>query len=125
DPTSSRILWLDGLVGTGTTTIAFSLSERLSKAEHLGASYFYSSFYKESAEVRNVVPTLALSLASRLPSYRRALMESLKRDRQAGLRNISTQFSKLLDTPLRESAREMTARTFIPVLVIDGLDACC
>ncbi|KAG8693604.1 hypothetical protein FRC11_002792, partial [Ceratobasidium sp. 423] len=40
DPDGAKIYWMNGMAGTGKTTIAYSLCERLKNTGQLGASFF-------------------------------------------------------------------------------------
>ena len=69
-----KVFWLNGMAGTGKTSIAHSLSERLDKNQILGASFFCSR--SASREVRNaslIIPTIASTLSQISPVLRSAI----------------------------------------------------
>ena len=57
------VYWLNGLAGTGKTTIARTIVNRLFTEGCLGASFFCSSESKDRTEFENVFPTLASQLS--------------------------------------------------------------
>jgi hypothetical protein len=63
DPTGSCVFWLNGLAGTGKSTIARTVCERLSERALLGASFFVSRQHQERRKASNIVRTLAHQLA--------------------------------------------------------------
>jgi 2-phosphoglycerate kinase len=63
NPDSPKIYWMNGMAGTGKTTIAYTLSENLNAAHQLGASFFCSRSLPDCRDARRIVPTLAYQLA--------------------------------------------------------------
>src|SRR5687767_8104944 len=63
DPAGARVYWLNGLAGTGKTTIAISLCKSLASKGLLGASFFCSRQLPRCRDSRLIVPTIAYQLA--------------------------------------------------------------
>ena len=61
----SPIFWLHGLAGTGKSTIAQTVAEKLFADGRLGASFFCSSGSDDRSNLRLIFPTLAFQLAQR------------------------------------------------------------
>src|SRR5882757_7167198 len=57
------VYWLNGLAGTGKTTITQSFAERMYAAGLLGASFFCSRDFNDRQNLRLIFPTLAFQLA--------------------------------------------------------------
>src|ERR1700692_3102504 len=71
---------LQGLAGTGKSTIASSVCETLEGRKQLGASFFFSRSEASTADPFLVFTTIAYQLACRYPAFHRRLTEVLKGD---------------------------------------------
>ncbi|CAE6437130.1 unnamed protein product, partial [Rhizoctonia solani] len=63
NPNSERIYWMNGMAGTGKTTIAYSFCEWLEHTNRLGASFFCSRISSTCRSLSQIVPTIAYQLA--------------------------------------------------------------
>ena len=117
DPKERHVFWLNGLAGTGKSTIAQTFSERVSQNGSLGASFFCSRDYLDRQELKNIFPTLAYQLACRYPSFRTKIIQVIKRDPSAARNSLISQLQDLIVTPL--SSTDISC-----VIVIDALDEC-
>jgi len=113
----SPIFWLNGLAGTGKSTIAQTIAERLFADDRLGASFFCSRSFEDRSNLRLVFPTLAFQLAQKYPKFRSSLVPLLQFNPDIDHESLLDQMQKLLVKPLR-SANIST------VIVIDALDEC-
>jgi len=112
-----RVFWLNGLAGTGKSTIAQTFAEMSFADGKLGASFFCSRDFDDRSNLRAIFPTLAFQLAYRYPSFRAELLPVLKANPDAGRESLCSQMEKLIVGPLRA--------THIPTLIIiDALDEC-
>ncbi|CUA73613.1 Notchless protein homolog 1 [Xenopus laevis] [Rhizoctonia solani] len=124
-PNTGNIYWMNGMAGTGKTTIAYSLCERLvieSKHE-LGASFFCSRSLPECRDVGRIIPSIAYQLAQRFPRFRNALCEKIQSSPDALDGGPSSQFESLIVNALEDPK----VRAELPpstVIVIDALDEC-
>lgn len=59
----SPIFWLNGLAGTGKSSIAQTVSERMFANGCLGASFFCSRGFEDHSNLKLIFPTLAIQLA--------------------------------------------------------------
>ena len=113
----SPVFWLNGLAGTGKSTIAQTVSERIFADGLLGASFFCSRDFEDRSNLRFIFPTLAFQLAHKHPKFRSALVPLLQSDPDVVHESLYNQMEKLIVKPLR-SANVLT------VIVIDALDEC-
>lgn len=113
----SPIYWLNGLAGTGKSTIAQSTAERLFADGRLGASSFCSRDFKDRSDLHFIFPTLSFQLAYRYPDFRSALVPLLQSNPDIGYESLCNQMEKLIIAPLRE-------KYISTVIVIDALDEC-
>jgi hypothetical protein len=117
DFNQSPVFWLNGLAGTGKTTIAQTVSERIFADGQLGASFFCSRDFEDRSDLHFIFPTLAFQLAHKFPEVRSILVPLLQSDPDVAHESLYRQMEKLIVEPLR-SADVST------VIVIDALDEC-
>ncbi|KIK53166.1 hypothetical protein GYMLUDRAFT_1026911 [Collybiopsis luxurians FD-317 M1] len=76
---SSTIFWLSGAAGTGKSTIAYTLCDKLlqegKNVTRLGASFLCSRQIQSARKRENIIPTIAYQLAHSFPHYRKKLLE--------------------------------------------------
>ena len=112
-----QIFWLNGLAGTGKSTIAQTFAEMTFADGKLGASFFCSRDFAGRSNIQAIFPTLAFQLAYRYPLFRKELLQVLKTCPDVGQESLCSQMEKLIVGPLKVSC--------IPTLiVIDALDEC-
>ncbi|KAB5591736.1 hypothetical protein CTheo_4805 [Ceratobasidium theobromae] len=121
DQSAADMYWMNGMAGTGKTTIACSFSRRLYERNQLAASFFCSRTFPECRTVGRIVPTIAYQLARYSIPYQGALCEILGNDPDIGTTNIPTQFERLLVKPLTKVEGAIPENL---VVVIDALDEC-
>jgi len=117
NPHNQNVFWLNGLAGTGKSTIAQSFSEIAANGGFLGASFFCSRDYLDRRELKRIFPTLAYQLACHYPHFRSHIIASLKMDPTLAHVSLISQLENLLVNPL---SRENISCT----IVIDALDEC-
>ena len=117
DSNQSPVFWLNGLAGTGKSTIAQTVSERIFADGQLGASFFCSRDFEDRSDLHFIFPTLAFQLAHKFPQFRSVLVPLLQSDPDVVHESLYRQMEKLIVEPLR-SAGVST------VIVIDALDEC-
>ncbi|CAE7226956.1 unnamed protein product [Rhizoctonia solani] len=118
---SEKIYWMNGMAGTGKTTIAYSFCEWLEETNRLGASFFCSRISATCRSLSQIIPTIAYQLAQFSPAFRSKLCAVLNNNPDAGKLNVVQQFEKLINGPM------LAASDAIPdsiVIVIDALDEC-
>ncbi|KAF9652211.1 hypothetical protein BDM02DRAFT_3161863 [Thelephora ganbajun] len=113
----SPVFWLNGLAGTGKSTIAQTVSERIFGDGLLGASFFCSRDFEDRSNLRIILPTLAFQLAHKYPAFRSILIPLLRSNPDIVYESLMSQMGKLIVEPLK-SADVWT------VIVIDALDEC-
>ena len=111
------MFWLNGLAGTGKSTIAQSFSDMIANDGFLGASFFCSRDYLDRRVLKNIFPTLAYQLACHYPSFRSYVIAVIKKDPTLAHTSLISQLENLLITPLSEAKVSC-------VIVIDALDEC-
>ena len=111
------VYWLNGLAGTGKSTIAQTISERMFADGRLGASFFCSRDFEDRSDLQFIFPTLAVQLARKYPEFRSIFVPLVQSDPGISHESLYNQMDKLIMRPLEKSG--------IPtVIVIDALDEC-
>ena len=111
------VYWLNGLAGTGKSTIAKTIADSFFADGLLGASFFCSRDFQDRRDLQCIFPTLAIQLARRYPEFRSILVPLIESDPEIGYESLYNQMDKLIVQPL--------SRTSIStVIVIDALDEC-
>ncbi|GAB1525938.1 hypothetical protein RhiTH_009104 [Rhizoctonia solani] len=121
DPDAPSVFWMNGMAGTGKTTIACTFSDQLKRKGLLAASFFCTRTTTECQDVNRIVPTIACQLAWYSASFQRRLCDAIDAEPNARSKTIDKQFELLLTGPLQKAEGE-TPRN--QVVVIDALDEC-
>jgi len=117
DEQGQRVFWLNGLAGTGKSTIAQTFAEITFAEGKLGASFFCSRGFEERSNIRMIFPTLAFQLAYRYPPFREQLLHVSEANPEIGRESLCSQMEKAIVGPFKA--------TRIPTLIIiDALDEC-
>ena len=115
DFTKPPIYWLNGLAGTGKTTIAKTV--RGSRREGFSAFLFFSEISKENSNRGRVITELAYQLAFRHPEFRSMLILLLGSNPGIVDGLPSDQVKELIVEPLKKSA-------ISTIILIEALDEC-
>ncbi|KAG9097258.1 hypothetical protein FS749_006691 [Ceratobasidium sp. UAMH 11750] len=121
DNKSQRIYWLNGMAGTGKTTVAYSLCEAIENTGKLAASFFCSRQSPECRDVGRILPSIAYQLSLFSRPFRYAISKVLEGNPRAHNQLPKEQFESLIATPLREIGHTLPSDL---VIVIDALDEC-
>ena len=108
---------MNGLAGTGKSTIAQTIADRTSADGRLGASFFCSRDFEDRRNLRLIFPTLAVQLARKYAEFRSTFIQLVQPDPEIVHETLYGQMKKLIVQPLAESA-------ISTVIVIDALDEC-
>ncbi|KAG8712451.1 hypothetical protein FRC09_019854 [Ceratobasidium sp. 395] len=122
DPNGAKVYWMNGMAGTGKTTIAYSLCASLKASNQLAANFFCSRALPDCQDVTRIVPTIAYQLAQFSRDFQMTLYRTLGNDPDISTCDIATQFENLLSGPLTKVESTMPPGLF--VVVVDALDEC-
>jgi len=124
DPEGKPLFWLNGMAGTGKTTIAESLCKSLEAFNILGGSFFCSRTAGGRQDARRIFPTVAFQLAHRVEGFRHRLCRQLEKP-DIVEQQVAGQFSQLIWEPLQATMNVSNSSKGIPlIVVIDALDEC-
>ncbi|CUA77950.1 Transcription initiation factor TFIID subunit 5 [Rhizoctonia solani] len=121
DSSGPSIFWMNGMAGTGKTTIACTFSQDLEQDKRLAASFFCTRTTAECRDVTRIIPTIAYQLARYCIPFQSSLCEVLSEEPDLGSKHVQKQFERLLRDPLLQSADAMPDHL---VVIIDALDEC-
>ena len=114
EESAPKVFWLNGHLGTGKTSIAHTVCQRLDLLQLLGASFFCSRSGLRDAT--RIIPTIAAMLASSNPEIRTTICEVLTDD------NTYVDFNSLIVNPIQRAIDRTYKMN--KVIVIDALDEC-
>ncbi|KAL8708936.1 MAG: hypothetical protein Q9220_006268 [cf. Caloplaca sp. 1 TL-2023] len=124
DDSPRCIFWLQGLAGTGKSTIATTVASTRKKQFQPYATYFFQRGHESLAHVRKLIPTLARQVSKYSPSFRRAVVAAIKEEPGIGQSgNLRDQYQKLLVEPLRKSRSPGSVNPSC-LIVMEALDEC-
>ena len=112
-----RVFWLNGLAGTGKSTIAQTFAEICFADGNLGASFFCSRDFEDRSTLSTIFPTLALQLAYQYPQFQRELLKLLRTNLEVWQGSLFSQMERLIVGPLSVTQTHT-------LIIIDALDEC-
>jgi hypothetical protein len=119
DPVRERVFWLNGLAGTGKTTVARTIAARAHKQGRLAATFFFSRNIAATRAPSVILPTIAYQLAHYQQAFRSSVCAAIASDEDVSTRVISAQANILFDQI------ELVSVSNEPLLIIlDALDEC-
>jgi hypothetical protein len=114
------VFWLNGLAGTGKSTVARTLCQRLADAGLLGASFFITRQRAERRDPSSILRSVAYQLARQDSGVANSVCSAIRDYPDlASARPLHEQVSGLLVTPAQSLRQDGCL-----VLVIDALDEC-
>ncbi|KAG8742369.1 hypothetical protein FRC10_001591 [Ceratobasidium sp. 414] len=116
-----KVYWLNGIAGTGKTTIAYSLCEDLENSGKPAASFFCSRDLPECRDVKRIFPSVSYQLARLSRPFRCAVSDALEHDPDVCNQPIDEQFKRLVAVPLKRVGHTFGVDV---VVVLDGLEEC-
>ncbi|KAH7201202.1 hypothetical protein DER44DRAFT_827832 [Fusarium oxysporum] len=120
---SKTIFWLNGMAGTGKSTISRTVAHSRSKRGDLGASFFFKRGEMDRGNLNKLMSTLAYQLASSIPGVAFFIKKTLDDNPAVVGKSVREQFQKLIQEPLSEAVASTIAMPPV-VMVIDALDEC-
>ncbi|UKZ47057.1 hypothetical protein TrVGV298_001269 [Trichoderma virens] len=123
DPHAKAIFWLNGMAGTGKSTVSRTIAQSLASTSHLGASFFFKRGEGDRGRAARFFTTIAAQLTVMQPAIAVHIKNAIKADSDIGSKGLREQFNKLILQPLSAGSLKNENPRVI-VLVIDALDEC-
>jgi len=120
DPDSKCIFWLNGMAGTGKSTIARTVAQELAEKKRLAASFFFTRGKKDISHSRMFFTTIAAQLANSLPVLRAFISDAIDNNSGIFQQGLREQWNQLILNPLKSAPTQSIQL----VVVIDALDEC-
>jgi hypothetical protein len=124
NPDSNCIYWLQGMAGTGKSTIARTVAHELNKGGALGASFFFKRGGGDRGNATRFFTTITAQLVRKLPPLAQHVQRAIEADPDIGKGFINIQFDKLFLQALKEVNSDPQSPLTTMVIVIDALDEC-
>ncbi|RDA95348.1 hypothetical protein CP533_3444 [Ophiocordyceps camponoti-saundersi (nom. inval.)] len=123
NPKSETVFWLNGMAGTGKSTLCRSIAKIFQENGSLGASFFFRRGEGDRGNSSRFFTTVAAQLAKTRPFLASYIKQAI--DDNQGIFDMSLviQFEKLVRDPLRALTPDPRGKQPI-VIVIDALDEC-
>ncbi|KAE8912737.1 hypothetical protein PF003_g3292 [Phytophthora fragariae] len=117
EPTSRRVFWVVGQIGSGKTSVAAQMIQR---CPEIAAFHFARQEDEQTHNARRCVLSLAYQLTTQLPEYAHYLQSHEPLEEMVPVASFVELVSQLLLGPLNAIARPTTYRSL--VLLIDGIE---
>ncbi|KAF3937773.1 hypothetical protein ABW19_dt0204807 [Dactylella cylindrospora] len=121
DPEGKCMFWLNGMAGTGKSTISRTISRYFQENEQLGATFFFKKGEGDRGSGALFFTTIAVQLARHFRSMALSIKQAIEIDSTISRRALKDQFDKFIVQPLSEVNATHRARL---IVVIDALDEC-
>lgn len=122
DDNSKHIFWLNGMAGTGKSTISRTTAQGFAKSNTLGASFFFKRGEGDRGRASLFFPTLAAQLIYRLPPLTQHILDAIEADPSINHKALQEQFDTLIAGPIKKLPK--ASRSLPIAIVIDALDEC-
>ncbi|KAF9035136.1 hypothetical protein BJ165DRAFT_1510405 [Panaeolus papilionaceus] len=119
----NAIKFVFGPAGSGKSTMARALCERLEKKELLAANFFFKWPHPDLGRRGLLIPTITYQLCMAIPAMQQHVAGSIQHDPAVLHRNLEKQLRQLIIQPFLKLKQQELPQGPL-VIVIDGLDQC-
>ncbi|KAL5589207.1 hypothetical protein FOBRF1_015735 [Fusarium oxysporum] len=123
DSNSQKLFWLNGMAGTGKSTVARTLAQSFSQSGHLGASFFFKRGESDRDGLSKFVSTICAQLVESRPALALHIKATIDSDPHVFDKTTREQFSKMIVQAF-SSTTEDPRNSNPTVIIIDALDEC-
>lgn len=120
---SKCIFWLNGMAGTGKSTISRTAAKAFRGKNLLGASFFFKKGEADRGNATRFFSTIASQLQTRIPGMADHLRKVIDSEPQISTKSLNEQFERLILEPISCLKAANNQPSFL-VVVIDALDEC-
>lgn len=119
---SQNIFWLNGMAGTGKSTISRTIAQKFARKGILGASFFFKRGEGDRGHAAFFFSTIAAQLIQHIPPLAYHIRDEIKADPNIHNKPLREQLDKLIVNPIKNLPKQSQPSTI--ALVIDALDEC-
>ena len=119
NPDGEIIFWLNGMAGTGKSTISRTVAKTFADNGLLGASFFFKKGEGDRGKAALFFPTIASQLIRKIPALEPYVREAIDADPAIAKKSLRDQLEKLIQQPLDRIGQAM-----VILVVVDALDEC-
>src|SRR5204863_7838822 len=112
--------WLNGMAGTGKSTIARTVAREFYSQGRLGASFFFSRGTEDRSHARKFFTTIAVQLANTSPSLKMHICTAITKQSNIASQSRRDQWKHLLIHPHSQWTATLSPLTLI--IVMYGLE---
>jgi hypothetical protein len=123
DPHGECIFWLNGMAGTGKSTISRTVAQSFADRQELGASFFFKRGERDRGTAALFFTTIAAQLISKESALAPYVRNAVDSDPAISGKAMKEQFEKLILLPLGHVYRDPDNPVRIAI-VVDALDEC-
>ncbi|KAK4148501.1 vegetative incompatibility protein HET-E-1 [Chaetomidium leptoderma] len=123
NPHGEIIFWLNGMAGTGKSTISRTVAQSFADRGLLGASFFFKRGERDRSNAALLFTTIAAQLVAKEPDLAPHVRAAIEDDPSVMSKALREQFEKLILKPLG-NLKGGSGGVKEVVLVIDALDEC-
>jgi NACHT domain len=116
------IFWLNGLAGTGKSTVARTVAREYFDQKRLAASFFFSRGGRDVGHAGMFVTSIAWQMASNIPHLQHHIHNAFTEHRNITSQSLRDQWQQLVLYPLSKLSENGNQSVYI--LVVDALDEC-
>ncbi|KAF2458145.1 quinon protein alcohol dehydrogenase-like superfamily [Lineolata rhizophorae] len=121
-PDERCIFWLEGLAGTGKSTIARTIARKYFSLKRLAASFFFSRGGGDVGHAHKFVSSIAVQLAHATPTLRQHICDAFTERPDIVDQSLRDQWQRLVLGPLARLDGDDGRWPY--VLIVDALDEC-
>ncbi|TGO90907.1 hypothetical protein BPOR_0047g00300 [Botrytis porri] len=118
---SECVFWLNGMAGTGKSTISRTVAQNFADKGDLGASFFFKRGKGDRGHTGLFFATIVIQLVQKLPSLAPHVQDAIKSDPGISGKALKQQFDALVLQPLKKIQTDSQKLSNI-VIVVDALN---
>ncbi|ODM14444.1 hypothetical protein SI65_10179 [Aspergillus cristatus] len=115
------LFWLNGMAGTGKSTVSRTMAKHFKEKGILGASFFFKRGEGDRGGAKRFIPTIARELSTTIPQMIPGISASITENPDIGGKSLLEQFTRLILQPLCDLDESSRGQW---VVVVDALDEC-
>ncbi|KIW25442.1 uncharacterized protein PV07_08615 [Cladophialophora immunda] len=123
NPEGKYIFWLQGMAGTGKSTISRTVARKFANSARLGASFFFKRGRRDRDKASRLFPTLVRQLVLQIPGLDGLVAQAIKANQDISTKGLGEQFKTLIREPLQKVKSTPKQHSTL-IIVVDALDEC-